>query len=277
MKNQFELVGGSVTGREHLRVGKNNQDAAYWSLTDGGVIAVVCDGCGSGTHSEVGAKLGARMLVAALHRVLGKELGGDLPLDSGAVWQPLQQALLAQLQQVAEVLGGDRDQVVQDFLLFTIAGAVITPAMTAVFSLGDGVVAINGRVMQLGPCANNAPPYLAYGLLRENSADAFQVKVLQALPTDQVQSLLLGTDGLSDLIAVAEKPLPGRSDLVGDIAQFWQGDRYFRNPDQVRRRLTLINRDIARFDASSGQWRRQAGLLPDDTTLVVIRRKEALG
>ncbi|WP_017297532.1 PP2C family serine/threonine-protein phosphatase [Nodosilinea nodulosa] len=275
MANQFELVGGSVTGREHLRVGKNNQDALGWQVTDGGVVAVVCDGCGSGPHSEVGAKLGTRLLIEALQRGLAQ----GLPVDHEAFWPSLRATLLGQLGQVAAALGGDRAQTIQDYLLFTIAGAVITPTTTVVFTLGDGVVAINDRVMQLGPFANNAPPYLAYGLLEESTEEttsaALQIKVLQALPTDQVQSLLLGTDGLGDLMAAAEKPLPGRSEYVGDIAQFWQDDRYFRNPDQARRRLTLINRDVTKFDSSTQQWLRQAGLLPDDTTLIVIRRKEA--
>lgn len=269
MNNQFELASGSTIGREHLRVGKNNQDASCWHITERGVIAVVCDGCGSSAHSEVGAKLGARLLVEILQRALVR----DLPLESETMGQMLQQALLARLRHVAETLGGDRVQTVHDYLLFTIAGVVITPTLTSIFTLGDGVVAINDQVIQLGPFANNAPPYLAYGLL-EDSLDTLQIKVLQTLPTDQVQSLLLGTDGMGDLIAAAEKPLPGRSELVGDIAQFWQDDRYFRNPDQVRRRLTLINREVSTFDTPSQQWLRQSGLLPDDTTLVAIRRRK---
>ncbi|MDO8622315.1 MAG: protein phosphatase 2C domain-containing protein, partial [bacterium] len=54
------------------------------------------------------------------------------------------------------------------------------------------------------------------------------------------------------------------------IDQFWTDDRYFRNPDMVRRRLTLVNREAVR--AENGMLARTPGLLPDDTTLVVIRR-----
>ncbi len=270
MKNQFELAGGSVIGREHLRVGKNNQDAYFWNMTEAGVIAVVCDGCGSGIHSEVGAKLGARMIVETLHCLLKD----GVHLEHEEVWQTIQQMLLSGLQQVVEQLGGDRTQTVRDYLLFTIAGVVITATTTAVFALGDGVVAIDDQVIQLGPFPNNAPPYLAYGLLEENISEASRLKTLQILPTDQLQTLLLGTDGMSDFIQVAEKALPGRSETVGDIAQFWQDDRYFRNSDQVRRHLALINREVTTFNPSSQQCLRQFGLLPDDTTLIVIRSKE---
>lgn len=272
MKNEFELVGGSVIGREHLRVGKNNQDAYGWDVSEAGAIAVVCDGCGSGIHSEVGAKLGARMIVETLHRTLKD----GLSLEHEEFWQTIQQKLLHQLQQLAEQLGGDRAQTVRDYLLFTIAGVVITPAITSVFTLGDGVIAVNDQVMQLGPFVNNAPPYLAYGLLEGNVSESLPLKALQVLPTKQVQSMLLGSDGVSDLMEVAAHSLPGRSDVVGDVAQFWQDERYFRNPDQVRRRLALINRDVTILNPQAQQCLRQPGLLPDDTTLIVIRRKEAL-
>ena len=272
MKNEFELVGGSVIGREHLRVGKNNQDAYGWNVTETGAIAVVCDGCGSGIHSEVGAKLGARMIVETLHR----SLKDGLCLEHEEFWQTIQQKLLNQLQQVAEQLGGERAKTVRDYLLFTIVGVVITPAITSVFTLGDGVIAVNDQVMQLGPFANNAPPYLAYGLLKGNVSESLPIKALQVLPTKQVQSLLLGSDGVSDLMEVAKHPLPGRSDVVGDIAQFWQDERYFRNPDQVRRRLALINREVTILNPQAQQCLKQPGLLLDDTTLIVIRRKEAL-
>ena len=272
MKNQFELVGGSVIGREHLRVGKNNQDAFCWNVTEAGAVAVVCDGCSSGIHSEVGAKLGARIIVEALHR----SVEAGMRLEHEEVWQTIQQTLLTQLQQVAALLGDDRAQTMRDYLLFTITGVVITSTITAVFVLGDGVIAINDQVIRLGPFPNNAPPYLAYELLEENASEALQIKVLQVLPTEQLQSLLIGSDGVSDLIQVAEQALPGRSETVGDLANFWQDDRYFRNPDQVRRRLALINREVTVLDKPAQHCVRQSGLLPDDTTLIVIRRKEAL-
>jgi len=277
MKNQFELAGGSVIGQNHLRVGKNNQDAYFWSVTDTSIVAVVCDGCGSGMHSEVGAKLGTRMLVDTIQNCLNEDcLNENWHLDDADLWQTIQNQLLNQLQQVAEQLGGDRIQTVQDYLLFTILGVVITSTTTAIFTLGDGVIAINDQRIGLGPFANNAPPYLAYGLLKQMTSDSFQLKALQVLPTECLQSVLIGTDGVSDLMQVAEQSLPGRSEIVGDIAQFWQDDRYFSNPYQIRRRLSLINRDVKTLDHHSQQYLRHSGLLPDDTTLIVIRKKEHL-
>jgi len=54
--NQFEYASGSIIGRNHVLAGKNNQDAYHISVNERFIAVVVCDGCGSGKHSEVGAK-----------------------------------------------------------------------------------------------------------------------------------------------------------------------------------------------------------------------------
>ncbi len=272
MKDILELAGGSVTGRDHVRVGKNNQDAYSWRLDQDSAIAVVCDGCGSGTHSEVGAKLGVRIVVATLQQAVDQN---GLTLDTEEVWSNIQQDWLTRLHQWVVQLGGDRGRTIQDYLLFTIAGVVITPATTTIFALGDGVIAINGAVMRLGPFANNAPPYLAYDLLAPVATNpSMQLRIVQRLPTDHLESLLIGSDGVGDLIQVANQSLPGRTEPVGEIGQFWQDDRYFRNPDQVRRRLALINREVTILDNSTHRYLKQPGLLPDDTTLISIRKRQ---
>ena len=67
MKDKFEIAGGTVLGREHLRLGKNNQDAfAFKVVDDYAIMAIVCDGCSAGAHTEVGAKLGASIAIESL-------------------------------------------------------------------------------------------------------------------------------------------------------------------------------------------------------------------
>src|SRR5215467_2985954 len=70
----FEIAGGSVTGRAHVAAGRNNQDAFCWASDADGLVAVVCDGCSSGPHNEVGAQLGARLFVQAATRLLSSNL-----------------------------------------------------------------------------------------------------------------------------------------------------------------------------------------------------------
>ncbi len=78
--DRFEIAGGSVSGRSHVLAGKGNQDAYYWAGQETSLVAVVCDGCGSGASSEVGAELGARLLVAEVAR----EIAGGGAVDSPA-------------------------------------------------------------------------------------------------------------------------------------------------------------------------------------------------
>jgi len=54
----FEVAAGSVIGRDHLRpLGwKNNQDGYAIRSSADSIVAVVTDGCGSETKSEVGPR-----------------------------------------------------------------------------------------------------------------------------------------------------------------------------------------------------------------------------
>ncbi|MEM9543880.1 MAG: hypothetical protein AAGA60_30905, partial [Cyanobacteria bacterium P01_E01_bin.42] len=94
-----------------------------------------------------------------------------------------------------------------------------------------------------------------------------QFQIHQSCEIEKLESLLIGTDGVEDLMNAADRNLPGKSEKVGSISQFWQEDRYFKNPDILRRKLSLINREFY----CSGQPK-EVGLLQDDTTLIAIRK-----
>jgi hypothetical protein len=158
---------------------------------------------------------------------------------------------------------------VADQFLFTIVGVLITAGVATTFSLGDGLVVINGDRTQLGPFPNNEPPYLGYSLLPgapdRGPSDHLSFQVHRSMAASEVQSLVLGTDGAVELEAIAGRAIQGRDEVVGPLSQFWSEDRFFKNPDMVRRRLTVLNRGP------------RGGLLSDDTTLVVVRPKTAEG
>jgi len=276
MNEQFEVAAGSIAGRDHVLVGKNNQDAYYHCCTEAGTIAIVSDGCGSGHHSEVGAKIGAQWVGTAIESAIQHAPQEAEWLSSPQFWQQIQRSVLEQLQTLAKAMGNGFSPTIADYFLFTIVGAIVTPEVTVVFSLGDGVAIVNGQVTTIAPLAGNQPPYLSYALtgssLLTADPDCLQFHMQQSLPTEQVESILIGTDGVSDLIHAADRTLPGKPEPVGAISQFWRDDRYFKNPDMIRRRLALINRDVTQPDWARQTLRKEAGLLPDDTTLVVIRR-----
>jgi len=68
----FAAAAGSVCGREHQRTGRNNQDAVCWCGGPNALIAMVADGCSGGSHNEVGARLGVRLVTAAIRRRLSR-------------------------------------------------------------------------------------------------------------------------------------------------------------------------------------------------------------
>ena len=253
MTARFELAGGSVIGRDHVRLGRNNQDAFCWSATPHATVAVVADGCGSGRYSEVGAQLGARLLVQAIRtRAAAFD---ELPAEE--VLERARQDVLMQLGVLVDGMGGSTSQVVSDYWLFTSLGFALTPRSFVVFGVGDGVVAVNGRTCVF-TAPNNEPAYLGYGLARSSfDAAALRFTVHARGGCEDLESLLVGTDGAGELAAASP----------GAMAELWEQDRYFANPYNVGRRLTQLSRTATRPIEGVAPI-----VLPDDTTLVVLRR-----
>ncbi|MFA6437237.1 MAG: protein phosphatase 2C domain-containing protein [Candidatus Paceibacterota bacterium] len=281
MKNQFEIAGGTVLGTNHQRCGKNNQDAFLWQITEDAVVIVVADGCGSKPHSEVGAKIGSQLIVNEIITNLYENgfldaLGNDIATNN--LWSLIERNVLEKIYALAHSM--DRDlhaQAIADYFLFTMIGAIATKNKTIIFSLGDGAYIINGEVTQIGPFPDNAPPYLAYQLLDPQTLDIDQrllhIKTKRIIETPEIKNLLIGTDGVCDLIRQSEKQIPGSQDQVGQINWFWENDKCFSNPDMIRRRLSMMNRQSLRIDEKK-HLAKESGILPDDTTLVVMRQKK---
>jgi hypothetical protein len=258
-KEQPLLAVASVTGRDHLKLGRNNQDAlAHWGQGDL-LCAVVADGCGSSPHSEAGARLGAKFLCNALALQLAE---GERFANAAAVLEEARLDILAKLRPIAVALAGSDDpralaEAVRDHLLFTLVGAVLGPFGTLLFSIGDGALAIELPVdraiesLPLGPFAGNEPPYLGYALLPERAHgfadDALRFQI--AAQRDTACAFALGTDGALELFAGSPPVL-----LLNDPS-------LFKNPDALRRKLWLL------AQGKSGD----APALRDDTTLVLVR------
>ncbi|MCA9591100.1 MAG: protein phosphatase 2C domain-containing protein [Myxococcales bacterium] len=233
---------GSVTGADHRRALRDGQDGAALLSADGIAVAVVTDGCGSGAHSEVGARLGARW-VAQL--ALDAFAASDGPARVHAIATDVDDRLARRLGFVARSLsprGAIDPRVVHDHLLFTYLALVVTSAAVIVFGVGDGVVWVDGRATVL-EAPGDAPDYAAYRLLGQPRPP----RVHLAVPRADVRAVAVGTDGLSPL-AVA----PALDALVRDPA-------FARNPSLLRKRLVVLA---------------DAGTLRDDATLAVFRGVE---
>ncbi len=259
--NELQVAAGSTIGRAHRTAGRNNQDA--WSITqsEGSLVAVVADGCSGGVYSEVGAHIGVSLLAT----VLSDMLVADQAID----WPHVEQVVLERMAALVRDMGPSPAQTVERFFLFTLVGVVMNPTTTTFFACGDGLVVAGDDVVHLGPFAGNQPPYLAYRLLGDRvdiDMNAVRLAPVWHGATSSIDHFLIGTDGVDDMIAHETAQRPGLDVPVGPLSQFWHNDRYFRgNPELVNRELKLMGRDWPPTHP-------QAGLLSDDTTLIVGRR-----
>lgn len=255
----FELAGGSIVGRDHLLAGKNCHDAFSITQTADVIIGAVADGCGSGAHSEVGAKLGVRLLPHAIRTALA----GDR--DQPFSWEAVRHSLLDTLVQILCTLEGTRGTLINDYFLFTLVGVLITPEITTAFALGDGEVIVNGERTMLGPFPaadglGETPPYLAYGLgVSSLPQEEFGFHIVRSMPTAELEHFAIGTDGLTSLIVAETHHFPGTDQPIGPLSQLWTDDRFYRNPDFGRRFLARANKG-------------PGGYLRDDTAFVCGRR-----
>lgn len=286
MTRNFQIACGSITGRDHTLLGRNNQDAHVVTSNGEITVAVVCDGCSGkdqteGRYSEVGALLGAKLISVSFFNYAKRwtETWNSAYQQSALLFsddERIRRNIIVSLRVVAEQMGPSMTDVVKNYFLFTTVVAVMTPCCTWIYSIGDGVYAVNGEFAQIGPFPDNMPPYLAYGGLVHSSInpDLTVFNCHKSMATVDVESLMIGTDGVMDFHVAAEKNIPGKQELLGPVSQFWTEDKYMTNPDQIRRRLALANREYAVPDWERRMMQKEIGLLHDDMTIVVMRREK---
>lgn len=267
----FDMAAGTVAGRDHKALLKNNQDAYVFEARKDALVGVVADGCGSGAWSEVGAQLGSRLVVQAVHRWYGScpELFTEESAKDG--FAKVRRMVLHQLGGLLVDLGGSYSETVGEGFLFTVVGFLVTRERTFVFAAGDGLIMLNGQRIALESGERNAPEYMSYGLL-ENSQTAGELRVIASQNTETLESLLVATDGAFSLEKARDLKMPGKTEKVGPISQFWMEERYFKNPFTLGRQLNLMNRETSHIDYEKKRVHNEVGPLNDDTTLMVIRR-----
>ena len=231
-----------MTGARHVRVARNGQDAAASWVGDGAGAIVVCDGCGSGASSEVGARLGAQLVIGAIAARLAR---GERP---GELWSGVRDEVVAVLARLAEAMPGERAIAIREHLLFTVVAAAVAGEEACVWAIGDGGYVLGDRVRGLGPFADNQPPYLAYDLLGMPQVGHMEVGDARG------GSVVVATDGVAEL---------GLAELVDA--------RTLAHPDGLRRRLAVLARGSERIDWDARRIVRTPAALQDDGAVAVLR------
>jgi hypothetical protein len=261
----IQFACGTTPGKDHRAVNRNNHDA--FAICDGEdyFVGVVADGCGSGAHSEVGAKIGALLCA----RLLDKHTRWAYPLNLDR----FRHDLMWNLEVIAGSMKGPGKltDIVSDYLLFTLVAIAMNRNTTRLLMFGDGVFSLNGKV-QVIESPNNCPAYISYDLLDTGSEAPIAPTVNLEVPTDDVFSFLIGSDGVQDLMAAEGLALPSKpKESVLPLDDLWTNERFYRNSDNLNRYLTLVNKETVRLDRESDVLERHRGHLSDDTTLIVGR------
>ncbi|CAG1015669.1 hypothetical protein ANRL4_05559 [Anaerolineae bacterium] len=225
---------GRVIGRDHILRAANCQDAFALIERPEVLVGVVCDGCGEGAHSEVGATLGAAFISAQISRLIAEGVPvGDIPALLYPRVVDFLRAVLDSTQPANPVL------FVRDHLLFTVIGAILSEQGGLIFAAGDGLIATDGHLIRRDEA--NQPSYIAYHLLDravlgggEPLADSFEV---MAVPSDWNRAAI-ASDGFEPEV----------------LPQMWHKS----HPRGVQRLMNALSEREKRFR--------------DDATLIVFER-----
>lgn len=204
------MFAASHIGREHVRIGRNNQDGVFSSRR----VVVVTDGCSSQPQSEVGAQLGARFLGQWL--TAHPELSADLPARATL-------ALTDYLVNAVAPFGAEGEQVLERAFLFTFLAAIHSGEQAMIFGLGDGAFLVDDALVRLDPGPENAPPYCAYRLTNAGSRPESRLHFF-----GEARRVGVMTDGLEPLA-------PARV-----LALFDDSEALRRNPLTLQRRLNVL-------------------------------------
>lgn len=261
--DEVRTAAAAVTGAAHLRLARNGQDAvARWSDGRRGVV-VVCDGCGSGASSELGALFTARALCAAMAR----RLAAAEPAAERDTWEAARHDVVAALARLvaswtpepldANAAPAAPAQLVEQHLLCTAVAAATDEHAAAVWAVGDGAYVLDGQLTVLGPFADNAPPYLAYQLLGVTPTAHFAAR-LHDDPGARA-TILVATDGAAAL----------GDDLRALVAPHAL-ERLLSHPDALRRHLATLARAAERILWSERRVERTAAALQDDAAIALL-------
>lgn len=125
----WRVFAAAAIGKHHLDSNLPCQDTFAFERCGEYVVAVVCDGAGSATHSDIGAASCAREVTSRL----------KVDLESGAVIDAERITLVVQgARSTLEDLATEKQVALRD-LACTLVGAVISKSGGSLFHVGDGL------------------------------------------------------------------------------------------------------------------------------------------
>jgi len=303
LMERFETTSASIIGREHLGneiglKGLPNQDSIALNHHKLFLIGVVSDGCGSTDNAQIGSSILANYLANSIATQIRT---GYWDTINEFIYSSLHLSLVSLIKRTSFgiyqsnknfcLLETIKDMI--DTFAATLIGFVVTEDKTTIFSIGDGVYYLNGQRTQIGPFENNAPPYIVYSAIEgfretheeiiaskyssfhETQPLCFEFSFHEELATEDVESLVVGSDGVMFLEEAQGELLPGRTDkVVPSIDEIISTDVFFRNPQTLQRLFGMMQANRTVVDWDNRKVRTENSLLIDDTSLIAIRRRK---
>ena len=202
----LSITKASVIGRGHILSAKNNQDYINTWLDEDNetCLGVVCDGCGSGRHTEFGSILTGQLVVNALH-----DLSVSINDDQDCQWfaKVLQDRIVDSLKTITKEIFGNQlnnqnttllVNFFDEYLLSTFLFYLVKFDRVIIGHCGDGIVIINDEIIEINQ--SNKPNYIAYKCLKDNS----NFLTIKSYSLNEINRLAIATDGLEPLIQKPE-------------------------------------------------------------------------
>jgi len=186
-------------------------------------------------------------------------------------WDTVYENVLAQIRTLSLQLGPILHSVINDYFLFTVVGALITPDKSYFFNIGDGFICINDDVHEIGPFPENKPPYPALSLIKHSIDDVnlLRFNFVDIMDTDDLHSFAVATDGFGDYIKKEDENLPGKNRILGSVSELWTNGKFLNNDQSLQRHLNLANRSKQKIVWKMRYVEKHSPLLRDDTTAIV--------
>lgn len=247
--SRWVVIGASVQGTSHMRVGLPCQDAyAFKVINDDILVAAVADGLGTAASSQVGSKLAAASVVTCLEQVLTSLIPGE-----ETSWIKLiQECFISARDNLEEE--AQRSQSDLRSYGTTLVLAVLAPGWLVTGQIGDGAVVAaqdDGRMVLASLPQNEEYVNVTYPLTMPDMLQHAEFKASHI----RAKALALMTDGMQHVSIRSLDKAPH--------APFFEP--LFRQLSGVKD-MQKASLNLAEFMASSAISSRT----DDDKTLVLI-------
>lgn len=205
---EWTVQGGVVTGHYHLERFANGQDAIDVAVHESGtgkrIAAVVCDGCGSCTNSEVGASLISTYLTKQIMELFKRDCAPSLmpSLLFSALLDYIQMQLHLHCEQFDLA---EKAKMINRFWLCSIIALAMNDTQGYLFWSGDPTYALDDELVTIDE--DNSPSYVAYrclgnpglfGVTERHIPKSFQCVEFDPTITSRI---MISSDGFTTLHA----------------------------------------------------------------------------